>query len=251
MKLTGISIRNFRRLENVVIDVEDKETIFVGPNNSGKTSATAIFRCFLGARDFKIHDFSVACITNFKQFAESGDAAHLPEISLDLWFTIDPNTIAFGRVFTLLPRLSDFTRVGFRLSYGIEDAKKLREQYFAACPVNNGVRTKTLFQYLATDSNLSRHSVVRYASLEKKEVECDQVDDMVEVIAVPLEPEEGKRLVRHLVRVEFIDAQRNINDDDNSRSNRLSTAFASYYRKNLEHANHAEEAQQVIDENNK
>ena len=56
-----------------------------------------------------------------------GNAADLPEISLDLWFTIDPDTIAFGRVFTLLPKLSDFTRVGFRLSYGIEDAIKLRE----------------------------------------------------------------------------------------------------------------------------
>ena len=36
MKLSGISIRNFRRLENVTIDVEDKDTIFVGPNNSRK-----------------------------------------------------------------------------------------------------------------------------------------------------------------------------------------------------------------------
>jgi putative ATP-dependent endonuclease of OLD family len=41
------------------------QTIFVGPNNSGKTSATAIFRCFLGGRDFKIHDFSVAQVADF------------------------------------------------------------------------------------------------------------------------------------------------------------------------------------------
>src|ERR1035437_5679153 len=132
MKLSNISIGNFRRLENVAIDIEDKETIFVGPNNSGKTSATAIFRCFLGGRDFKVHDFSVARIADFDKFAESGLASDLPVISLDLWFTIDPNSIAFGRVFTLLPKLSDFTRVGLRLSYTVADAKKLREQYFAA-----------------------------------------------------------------------------------------------------------------------
>lgn len=48
MKLSAVSIRNFRRLETVAIDIEDKETIFVGPNNSGKTSATAVFRSFLG-----------------------------------------------------------------------------------------------------------------------------------------------------------------------------------------------------------
>lgn len=128
MNLSKVSICNFRRLENVVIDIEDKETIFVGPNNSGKTSATAVFRCFLGGRDFAIHDFSVARTADFERFSASGNAVDLPEISLDLWFTIDPKSIAFGRVFTLLPKLSDYTKVGFRLSYGIEDAKKLHEQ---------------------------------------------------------------------------------------------------------------------------
>ena len=248
MKLSKVSIRNFRRLENVVIDIEDKETVFVGPNNSGKTSATAVFRCFLGGRDFKVHDFSVARFADFEKFVASGKAVDLPEISLDLWFSIDPNTIAFGRVFTLLPNLSDFTRVGFRLSLVIEDAKKLHDQYLSACPADkDGKRTKTLFQYLATDNNLSRHSIVRYASLEEKVLEGGKI----EVVAIPLEPEEGKRLVKNIVRVEFVDAQRNIHDDDNSRSNRLSTAFASYYRKNLEQAVYAAEAHQVIDDNNR
>lgn len=34
-------------MEDVQIDLEDGETVFVGPNNSGKTSATAVFRYFL------------------------------------------------------------------------------------------------------------------------------------------------------------------------------------------------------------
>ena len=249
MKLSNISISNFRRLESVAIDIEDQETIFVGPNNSGKTSATAIFRCFLGGRDFKVHDFSVACIADFEKFAASGQVSDLPEISLDLWFTIDPNSIAFGRVFTLLPKLSDFTRVGLRLSYGIDDAKKLREHYFAAYPADqNNMRAKTLFHYLATDSNLNHYSTVRYASLEERTVASTNTN---EIFAAALEPEEGKRLVRHLVRVDFVDAQRNINDDESNRSNRLSTAFASFYRKNLEQAKYAVEAHKVIDENNK
>lgn len=42
MKLKKVTIRNFRRLENVTIEIETMETVFVGPNNSGKTSATAI-----------------------------------------------------------------------------------------------------------------------------------------------------------------------------------------------------------------
>ena len=248
MNLSKVSIRNFRRLENVVIDIEDKETIFVGPNNSGKTSATAVFRCFLGGRDFAIHDFSVARSADFERFVASGNAADLPEISLDLWFSIDPKTIAFGLAFTLLPKLSDHTKVGFRLSYGIEDAKKLHEQYLAAYAVGaNGKRSKTLLQYLDANSNLSRHSIVRYASLKENAAEGAEI----KVIQTALDADEGKRLVKQLIRVEFIDAQRNINDDDNSRSNRLSTAFASYYRKNLEQAEYAVEAHKVIDENNR
>lgn len=46
MYLKKISIRNFRRLKDVEIDFDEKETVFVGPNNSGKTSATAAIRSF-------------------------------------------------------------------------------------------------------------------------------------------------------------------------------------------------------------
>ena len=248
MKISRVAIRNFRRLENVQINIEERESIFVGPNNSGKTSATAIFRCFLGGRDFKIHDFSVARMADFDAFVATGDAARLPKISLDLWFTIDPESIAFGRVFTLLPKLADFTRVGIRLSYEIEDAKKLREQYEAAYPVlKDGLRAKALAQYLSLDGNLGRHYAVRHFSLDEK----SEDGAPPEIATSELEPDEGKRLLKHLVRVEFVDAQRNINDDDSSRSNRLSSAFAAFYRKNLEQVGHAADAHSVIDANNK
>ncbi|MBX6150020.1 AAA family ATPase [Pseudomonas aeruginosa] len=248
MKISDIAIRNFRRLENVQIDIEERESIFVGPNNSGKTSATAIFRCFLGDREFKIHDFSVARMKDFEDFANTGDANQLPKISLDLWFSIDPESIAFGRVFTLLPKLLDLKRVGIRLSYEVDDAKKLLESYDAAYPKREGEeRAKALSQYLALDGNLSRNFSVGYFSLEEKH----QEGAPPEIQVSRLDPEEGKRLLKHLIRVEFVDAQRNINDDDSSRSNRLSAAFATFYRKNLEQAGHAADAHGVIDENNK
>ena len=248
MRISGVAIRNFRRLENIQIDIEERESIFVGPNNSGKTSATGIFRCFLGGRDFKIYDFSVARMADFDAFIATGDTEQLPKISLDLWFTIDPESIAFGRVFTLLPKLSDFTRVGIRLSYEIEDAKKLLENYDAAYPPQeDGTRTKALSQYLALDGNLGRHYTVCYFSLDERSLDGAPP----EIVTSKLEPEEGKRLLKHLIRVEFVDAQRNINDDDSNRSNRLSSAFAAFYRKNLEQVGHAADAHNVIDENNR
>lgn len=248
MRVSSVAIQNFRRLENVQIDIEDRESIFVGPNNSGKTSATAIFRCFLGGRDFKIHDFSVARMADFDAFAATGNAALLPKINLDLWFSIDPESIAFGRVFTLLPKLLDFTRVGIRLSYEVAEAKKLREHYDAAYPPKeDGTRSKALSQYLALDGNLGRHFAVSYSSLEEK----SEGEASSEICTSHLDPDEGRRLLKHLIRVEFVDAQRNINDDDSSRSNRLSSAFATFYRKNLEQSGHAADAHNVIDANNK
>jgi predicted ATP-dependent endonuclease of OLD family len=58
MHLKRYCLRNFRRLEKVEINLEEKETIFVGPNNSGKTSATNAFRFFISQPgNFKVHDF--------------------------------------------------------------------------------------------------------------------------------------------------------------------------------------------------
>ena len=147
-----------------------------------------------------------------------------------------------------MPKLSDLTRVGIRLSYEIEDAKKLREQYEAAYPAQgDGTRAKALSQYLSLDGNLGRHFEVCYFSLDGESTDRT----LPEIIASELEPDEGKRLLKHLIRVEFVDAQRNINDDDSSRSNRLSSAFAAFYRKNLEQVGHAADAHSVIDKNNK
>lgn len=239
MKVSRICVRNFRRLEDVTFDVEDRETVFVGPNNSGKTSATAIFRCFLGRRDFRIHDFSVSRIAELNAFGETGDEQKLLRIELDIWFKVDPNSVAFGRAFTLLPNLSDnFERLGVRLAFGVTDAKKLRADYTALYPAQDSVRAKTLAQFLAVEGNFKRHFDISYFSLAETGS------------ATPLARDEGKKLLRNLVRVDFIDAQRNIDDDDNSRSNRLSTAFAAFYRKNLEQTEVAAAASKVIDENN-
>lgn len=242
MKIKNIGIRNFRRLENVNIDIESGETVFVGPNNSGKTSATAAMRCFIGNKPFKVHDFSVSRIKDFNAFTENGDKG-LPAIELDIWFTVDPESIEFGRAFSLIPRLSgSYTELGVRLRFEAKDPDQLRLDYLEKQPPEeNGLREWTLFHYLSLDGNLNRYFHTSYHSLERIGAQ---------VIPHPLDKDEGKKLLGTLVRVDFVDAQRNIDDDEQSRSNRLSVAFAAYYRRNLEQADMAASANQVIDENN-
>lgn len=244
MKIIKIHLRNFRRLENVEVGFEAEETVFVGPNNSGKTSATTAFRLFLIRPDFKVHDFSVSKIADLDAFgsADDLDEGSLPPIEMDLWFSVDQN-VEFGRVFSLLPNISaNFEEVGIRLKYSVKDAGKLKSEYLSAFPpAVDGDEQKSLSHYLSLPGNLKRHFGLSYFALENTEDSP---------IFHPLEPEEGKRLLQTLVRVDFIDAQRNIDDQEVGRSNRLSTAFAAFYKKNLEQAEVSAEANRIIDENN-
>lgn len=41
MRITKIFIQNFRKLHRCVIDLGEQKTLFVGANNSGKTSVLA------------------------------------------------------------------------------------------------------------------------------------------------------------------------------------------------------------------
>lgn len=59
MKITQLSVTNFRLLDDITINIEDDITLIVGKNNTGKTSLFEIINLFLGG-NYKIsfHDFS-------------------------------------------------------------------------------------------------------------------------------------------------------------------------------------------------
>ena len=61
MHIAHLEIANFRKLLSVRIDLADKTTLFVGANNSGKTSAMLALRRFLAkrGRTFEKHDLTL------------------------------------------------------------------------------------------------------------------------------------------------------------------------------------------------
>ena len=169
MKIKKVYLRNFRRLEDVEIGFENEETVFVGPNNSGKTSATTAFHLFLVSADFKIHDFSVSKVADIDAFGLKDDAneGSLPSIGMDLWFSIDPD-IEYGRIGHLLPNVSgNFEEVGVRLEYCVKDTGKLKSEYLSAFPpLEDGEQEKSLSYFLSLQGNLNRHFSIRYFALE-------------------------------------------------------------------------------------
>ena len=52
MHIKRFDIQNFRKLKCCKIELSDKTTVFVGANNSGKTSAMDALAKFLSARKF-------------------------------------------------------------------------------------------------------------------------------------------------------------------------------------------------------
>jgi len=135
MRINSFHIRNFRRLKDVHIDLDSETSIFVGANNSGKTSATQIFQLFLNsARDaFSIHDFSSDCWTCFNEIGLSNKVVeqNLPAISLDIWLDVDESDL--HRVIKLLPNL-EWTNapVGVRLEFAPKNPAQLVENFYEA-----------------------------------------------------------------------------------------------------------------------
>ncbi|WP_229801790.1 ATP-dependent nuclease [Pseudomonas mandelii] len=251
MHLNKYCLRNFRRLKNIEIKLQEKETIYVGANNAGKTSATAAFRLFVSQRnEFKIHDFPASSIQVFDQFAqEKSEIKELPNIELDLWFSINPDT-EYGRVASFLPTISlDHTEIGIRLIYSASDPSNLISAYentypeiTANSPESLKHKRKTLSHYLSQDENLRRHFSVKYFMLER-------LDDG-EVEYHPLDSSEGKKNLSTLIRVDFVDAQRNIDDNATIKSNRLSQVFYDFYQHNLEKHKSDAESLQIIEQSN-
>ncbi|WP_407503290.1 ATP-dependent nuclease [Elizabethkingia miricola] len=59
MKITKISVTNFRLLDEISINIEDDITLIVGKNNTGKTSLFEIINIFLGGNSkISFHDFA-------------------------------------------------------------------------------------------------------------------------------------------------------------------------------------------------
>lgn len=253
MHLNRYSIRNFRRLEDVEISLDPKETIFVGANNAGKTSATAAFRLFISNRqDFKIHDFPSELISKFDQFGESDEQEFqsLPAIQLDLWFSFDPE-IEYGRIAYLLPRIGvESAEAGIRLEYSVASPEQLLLDYIKQYPKKNDATTditpskrKPISHYLSQDGVLKKHFNIKYYILEQ-----DQLTS--ELTVYPLEQQTGKKALSSLIRVDFVDAQRNIDDNSSSKSNRLSDIFFDFYQHNLNKLNNDSESVEIIEKSN-
>ncbi|NTZ64211.1 ATP-binding protein [Agrobacterium tumefaciens] len=139
MHLHAYRLRNYRRFKNAKIELGNEISIFVGSNNSGKTSATHAVHTFVsGAKDrLNLYDFSACCWAEFDAIGEIDLGAaepaelRLPSIDIDLWLDVQASDLYL--VIPLLPSTSwEGTKVGIRVSFTAKVASEIVRNYQAA-----------------------------------------------------------------------------------------------------------------------
>lgn len=118
MHIEFIEIANFRKLLSARVDFAKETTLFVGANNSGKTSAVLALRRFLveKGKRFRTQDFTLSHWAAIDQIGKAWEAlpdGHEPAFTaeewaallpaLDLWLWVEKNE--FNYVSGLLPGL--------------------------------------------------------------------------------------------------------------------------------------------------
>lgn len=256
MHLHSYRLRNFRRLRDVHVELAPDISIFVGANNSGKTSATHAIQMFLsGSKEgFSLFDFSAYAWKVLNKIGESPAAddaqATIPSITLDLWFEVSEPDLYL--VIPLLPSSEwQGTQVGIRVEFGAIDALELlrrfrNDQQLAqerAAELAGGTGDyvpwpRTLTDYL--EKVLKHEFEFRYFVLDRAYFDSDFVQrDGYVPSPVAGEPG-GSAVLKSLIRVDCLHAQRHLTDPSANpsggagRAEALSRRLSRFYQRNLE-----------------
>lgn len=254
MKIRSVHIRNYRKLKNCHIDFGKKETVFVGANNSGKTSAISAFVWFLKNTDkFTLKEFTatnwalINAIGDKWLEGESADEALLnphqwDDIvpSMDVWINVEDGEQY--RVNHLIPSLRtwDGKKVGVRGQYAPKDVEKLYTAYKdAKIKAYNLEKTeewknadspelypRNLCDFLGKGSNLREYFNVKYYIIDPA---LDPIDED-KVQATPELALDNNPLME-LIRVDTILASRDFSDPEgqtDSDIDTLSKQFQQY-----------------------
>jgi predicted ATP-dependent endonuclease of OLD family len=146
MRIAFVEIGNFRKLRSAHVSFAKDNTVFVGANNSGKTSAMVALRYFLVAREqsnFTLNDFTLSGWPKIDATGLEWESAQVAEAALpvpklddilpflDVWLHVDDSEVHYVR--KILPTL-EWTggQLGVRLRLQPEDAQKFQTEYLAA-----------------------------------------------------------------------------------------------------------------------
>ena len=255
MKISSIYIQNFRKLLKCHIDFSKETTLFVGANNSGKTSAMDVLGKFLAGRGFVFNDITISNRTAINEIGTEwiDPECKMPEDLLkwepvlpqmDIWLEVSRSEIYY--VANIIPTLKwRGGKLGVRLSFLPKNISQLfadyREAYFAArtteAAKSGASTTITLFPKALCD--FLEGKLASYFSIKSYILDPSQSDaDPPQPTPFGMECFTDNPL-KGIIKVDMIDAQRGFSDPDASSNgervaNQLSAQMRSYYDKHLD-----------------
>ena len=261
MHLHSYRIKNYRRLRDVHIELASDISIFVGSNNSGKTSATQVISAFVsGVKDkFSLYDFSSACWRKFDELGEPAvdgvgtpEISELPSIGLDLWFEVAASDLYL--VIPLLPSsLGVGTQVGIRIEFAARNPAELLQKFRAsradAQAKAAALETREHDKYVPWPKNLTdylksellKEFEFRYYVLDRAQFDSSHNPKSADYQPRQLEKEfGGAAALKSLIRVDNLPAQRHLADPASGtvtgegRSEDLSKRLSRFYKRNLD-----------------
>jgi predicted ATP-dependent endonuclease of OLD family len=271
MHIKFVEIQNFRKLKSCRVEFADETTLFVGANNSGKTSAMDALVKFLMKKEFTTNDFTLSNWTEINRIGEIWESndektnispfsiddwvPFLP--SMDVWLQVKDNEIHY--VSHVLPTLDwEGGMIGVRLRFepkNIEDlyndyrasSKSAKETTSAATSAQSGnpiflkLWPKNMRDFL--DRKIHTHYIVRAYILDP--LKCLPPNNG---IATPQELPADSEFTdgdpfKGLILIHTINAQRGFSDsatdpsednESNIKTNgNLSSQLRAYYNKHL------------------
>lgn len=251
MRIKFVQIQNFRKLQSCRIDFSEKETIFVGANNSGKTTAMDALMIFLEKKNFKTQDFT---LSNWKELNKIGETwisetelsedeksikkiePYLP--SLDLWIEVEDSELHY--VSHIIPTL-DWRGglLGVRLRFEPKEIEELIKEFSLAHNNANQLLQEKGKSFKLWPKHFWDFCERKLSSLftfktylldPEKSNEFQEISDSSLAI-------DGD-VLKGLIKVDIINAQRGFNDantesTENSSHRNLSAQLRAYYDKHL------------------
>lgn len=250
MKITSFALKNYRRLADVTLVLDDKTTVLVGANNSGKTSCIGALHTFLSSpENLKVRDISKQ---NWKAIQKLGEQVEneFPSIekmqelsdalirllpSLDIEITAEASEAY--KVRDILPDLEwKGGALSVRINYEVIDVSKLFSEFVDKRVVVSKYQgevslwPKDLCDFLEKGRNFSKFIKQKHYVLSK------EAEPSSNEILQPLKSEALKKLIR----VDVISEQRGLGAEDNvdqkgpySEKQRLNKLLRDYYERIL------------------
>lgn len=251
MRINTVQIQNFRKLQSCRIDFSEKKTIFVGANNSGKTTAMDALIAFLKTKSFKTQDFTLC---HWKELNEVGEnwikAKELKEEDksvkllesclpiLDLWIGVENSELHY--VSHIIPTLDwKGGLLGIRLRFEPKDMDDLIKEFTSLYNKSNKLAQekkkdfklwpKTFWDFC--ERKLNTHFTLKTYLLDPEKYNENQelLDNNIAL--------DGD-VLKGLIKIDSINAQRGFSDANSgniegNNSRNLSSQLRTYYDKHL------------------